>query len=192
MTATTSTMEITGGDSHGRHRHRRREAQRRPAADWMSDHLAHVLEHSQADEPTGTWTGLACPDHGLALGADVDTVTLHSLSADGDIADLIWEAPADLTAEHGQLGQAAIQAYQAGQRETGERLWQQAQALWSQAWSANYETLKLLQTAGLTRFAPVKPQRWVIASFEHHCGPHGIPHPHIHNIVITGLTTGTG
>ena len=23
---------------------------------WMSDHLAHVLEHSQTDEPTGTWT----------------------------------------------------------------------------------------------------------------------------------------
>ena len=40
---------------------------------WMTDHLAHVLEHSQTDEPTGTWTGLACPDHGLALGTDVDT-----------------------------------------------------------------------------------------------------------------------
>jgi hypothetical protein len=23
---------------------------------WMSDHLAHVLERSQTDEPTGTWT----------------------------------------------------------------------------------------------------------------------------------------
>ena len=23
---------------------------------WMSDQLAHVLEHSQTDEPTGTWT----------------------------------------------------------------------------------------------------------------------------------------
>jgi hypothetical protein len=32
--------------------------------------------------------------------------------------------------------------------------------LWSQAWSANYETLKLTQAAGLTRFAPAKPQRW--------------------------------
>jgi hypothetical protein len=159
---------------------------------WNADQLAHVLEHSQADEPTGTWTGLACPDHGFALGADVDTATLQRLSAYGDIADLIWEAPADLTAEHSQLCQAAIQAYQAGQHETGERLWQQAHALWSQAWSANYEALKLLQTSGLTRFAPVKPQRWVIASFEHHCSPHGIRHPHVHNIVITALTTGTG
>jgi hypothetical protein len=25
---------------------------------WNSDHLAHVLEHSQTDEPSGTWPGL--------------------------------------------------------------------------------------------------------------------------------------
>jgi len=158
---------------------------------WVSDHLAHVMERSQTDEPTGTWTGLACPDHGLALGTDVDTATLQSLYGHGEVADLIWEAPADLTAEHGQLLAAAIQAYQAGSRETGERLWQQAHTLWSQAWSANYEALKLMQAAGLTRFAPFKPQRWVIASFEHHCGPHGLPHPHVHNIVATSLTTRT-
>ena len=159
---------------------------------WMSDQLAHVLEHSQTDEPAGTWTGLACPDHGLAVGADVDNPTLQRLSAHGDVADLIWEAPAGLTAEHGQLLLAAIQAHRAGNQETGERLWQHASAVWSQAWSANYEALKLFQAAGLTRFAAVKPQRWVIASFEHHCGPHGVPHPHVHNIVITTLTTGTG
>jgi hypothetical protein len=158
----------------------------------MSDQLAHVLAHSQADEPTGTWTGLAGPDHGLAVGTDVDTAILQRLTAHSGVADLIWEAPAGLTAEHGQLCLAAIQAYQAGNHETGERLWQQAHAVWSRAWSANYETLKLFQAAGLTRFAPVKPQRWVIASFEHHCSPHGLPNPHIHNIVITALTTGTG
>jgi hypothetical protein len=159
---------------------------------WMSDQLAHVLEHSQTDEPTGTWTGLAGPDHGLALGADVDNATLQRLTAHGEVADLIWEAPASLTAEHGQLCLAAIQAYQGGNHESGERLWQQASTVWSRAWSANYETLKLFQAAGLTRFAAVKPQHWVIASFEHHCGPHGIAHPHVHNIVMTALTTGTG
>lgn len=159
---------------------------------WDADHLAHALAHSQADEPRGTWTGLACPDHGLALGADVDNATLQRLSAHSDIADLAWEPPAELAAEHGQLCHAAIQAHLAGTRETGERLWQQAQALWSQAWSANYQALGLLQKVGLTPFSPVKPQRWVIASFEHHCGPHGLPQPHIHNIVITALTTGTG
>ena len=47
-----------------------------------------------------------------------------------------------------------------------------------------------MQGTGLTRFSPVKPQHWVIASFEHHTSPHGLPHPHVHNIVIGGLTTG--
>ena len=157
----------------------------------VSDQLAHVLEHSQADEPSGTWTGLACPDHGLELGADVDPAVLRRLSAQGEVADLVWEAPADLAAEHGRLCQAAIAADQAGNHETGERLWQQAQVLWYQAWTANFEALKLLQDAGVTRFSPVKPQRWVIASFEHHTGPHGIHSPHVHNIVIAALTTGT-
>jgi hypothetical protein len=113
---------------------------------WLSDHLAHVLEHCETDEPSGTWTGLACPDHGLALGGDVDNAILRRLAAQGEIADLIWEPPGEL---------------------------------------------KLLQNAGLTRFSPVKPQRWVVASFEHHCGPHGLPQPHAHNLVITALTTGT-
>ena len=59
--------------------------------------------------------------------------------------------------------------------------------LWSHAWSTNHQVLELMQKAGLTRFSPAKPQRWVIASFEHHTSPHGLPH-HIHNIVIPALT----
>jgi hypothetical protein len=46
-----------------------------------------------------------------------------------------------------------------------------------------------MQGTGLTRFSPVKPQHWVIASFEHHTSPHGLPRPHVHNIVVPGLTT---
>ena len=113
---------------------------------------------------------------------------MQQLSAHGEIADLIWEAPADLTAEHGQLFQAAIQAYHAGQREAAGQLWDKVQAVWSRAWAANLAALELMQNAGLTRFSPVKPQRWVVASFEHHCGPHGLPSPHIHNIVFSDLT----
>src|SRR5215510_4799411 len=124
---------------------------------WVEDHLAHVLDHCETDEPCGAWTGLACQDHGLALGGDVDDATLRRLSAHGEIADLIWEPRGELATEHGRLLQAAIQA---------------------------------AQDAGLSRFSPVKPQRWVAASFEHHRGPHGRPHPHVHNIVITALTTG--
>ena len=135
--------------------------------------------------------GLACPDHGLPRGADVDTTTLQRLSArGGELADLIWQAPADLAAGHGQLFQAAIHAYNAGNSGRAQQLWDKAQAIWSQAWAANHAALELVQHAGLTRFSPIKSQRWVVASFEHHCGPHGLPQPHIHNIVLTGLTSG--
>ncbi len=158
---------------------------------WVRDQLAHVLDHCETDEPSGTWTGLACPDHGLPLGADVDTTTLQRLSArGGELADLTWEAPADLAAGHGQLFQAAIQAYNVGESGRAQQLWEKAQAIWSQAWAANHAAVELVQHAGLTRFSPVKPQRWVVASFEHHCGPHGLPQPHVHNIVLTDLTTG--
>jgi len=156
---------------------------------WVTDQLAHVLEHSQTDEPAGTWTGLTCPDHGQEIGADTDNATLQRL-AQGQIADLIWEAPLDFTAEHGRLCRAAIMARQAGHHDEGERLWQQVQTLWSRAWSANHQTLRLIQNACLTRFSPDKPQRWVTASFEHHCGPHGAVHPHIHNVVVAALTIG--
>jgi len=157
---------------------------------WVHDDLAHVLEHAEVDEPSGTWTGLACPDHGLPLGGDVDNAMLRHLAADGKIADLVWEAPEELVAEHGQAYHAAMQAYHAGHSELAEQHWQKFQRVWSQAWAANYAALELLQNAGITTFAPVKPQRWVIASFEHHCGPHGLPQPHVHNVVATSLTTG--
>ena len=157
---------------------------------WVRDQLAHVLDHCETDEPSGTWTGLACPDHGLPPGADVDPATLQQLAARSELADLIWQAPADFTAEHGQLFQAAIQAHNAGHAEAAGQLWQQVTAVWSRAWTANHTAIELVQHAGLTRFSPVKPQRWVVASFEHHCGPHGLPEPHVHNIVLTDLTSG--
>jgi len=157
---------------------------------WLYDDLAHVLEHADIDEPSGTWTGLACPDHDLSLGGDVDFTTMRRLIGDCKLADLVWEAPEELVAEHGQAFQAATQAHHTGHSEVAEQHWQELQTIWSRAWAANYAALELLQNAGITTFSPVKPQRWVIASFEHHCGPHGLPRPHVHNIVITQLTSG--
>jgi hypothetical protein len=156
---------------------------------WMQDGLEHVLEHCETDEPPGTWTGLACPDHRLALGSDVDNATLARLCAQGRIADIIWEAPEDFTTEHHKAFEAALDAYHAGKSKTAELMWDELQTIWSRAWSANYAALQLLQDVGLARFSPVKPQRWVIASFEHHCSHHGLLHPHVHNIIITRLAT---
>ncbi len=154
----------------------------------VQDDLAHVLDHSHTDETSGTWTGLACPGHGLPLGADVDNAVLRQLAAGSEIADLIWEAPDQLTAEHAQVFQAAMRAYNVGESERASQLWENLQAIWSQVWSANYAVLEFMQGTGLTRFAPVKPQHWVVTSFEHHASPHGLRRPHIHNVVITSLT----
>ena len=83
-----------------------------------------------------------------------------------------------------------MEAYRAGHAELAEQHWQELRTIWSRAWASNYAALELLQNTGIKTFSPVKPQRWVVASFEHHCGPHALPQPHVHNIVVTRLTTG--
>jgi hypothetical protein len=89
---------------------------------WIQDNLAHVLDRSQDDETSGTWTGLACPGHGLALGADVDNALLREMAAGSELADLIWEAPDELIADHGQVFQDAIRAYHTGDFERAGHL----------------------------------------------------------------------
>ena len=86
--------------------------------------------------------------------------------------------------------QTVTRAHEGDRAKAAERFWQQALTLWSQAWAANCAALGLVQHTGATRFSPVKPQRWVVASSGHHCGPRGDPGPHGHNIVLTNLTTG--
>ena len=156
---------------------------------WVHDNLAHVLEHCEADEPSGTWTGLAGPGYELALGADVDNAMLREMAAGSELADLIWEAPDQFTADHAQVFRDAMHAHLTGDAERAGQLWGNLRAIWSHAWSSNYAVLEFMQGTGLSRFSPVKPQHWVVASFEHHTSPHGLPRPHVHNIVLTSLTT---
>lgn len=157
---------------------------------WVRDELAHVTEHADTDEPSGTWIGLACPDYGLLVGSDVDMKVLRNLCAEGKVADLVWEAPNEIAGEHNRAFDVAMRAYYVGHTRVAEQHWSDLQASWSRAWAANCAALEFMQGAGLDRFGLVKPQRWVIASFEHHCGPHGIQHPHVHNIVVANLTDG--
>ena len=84
-----------------------------------------------------------------------------------------------------------MRAHHAGKAELAEQLWEKLEAIWPQAWSANYAALEFVRGTGLTRFAPVKPQHWVVASFEHHTSPHGLPRPHILNprLALPRLTT---
>lgn len=151
---------------------------------WVRDSLDHVLAHADVDEPTGTWTGRGCPDH-LALGSGVDPAVLRRLCAAGPVADLIWEPPDDLVAEHAHAFSATMRAYQAGNTVRAEYLWENVQSIWSRAWAANYAVLDYLQTAGLEQLRSARPQRWVASSFDHHIGSHGYPTPHIHNIVCS-------
>jgi len=130
---------------------------------WVQDDLAHVLERAETDEPPGTWTGLACPDHQLSLGGDVDNATLRHLAADSKLADLVWEAPDELAAEHCQAFQAAIQAYDAGASESAEQSWHELEAIWSRAAAdrGNHDVLTA-QTAALGHRlfrAPLRPSR---------------------------------
>ena len=156
---------------------------------WVGDNLAHVLDYSRADETSGTWIGLACPSHGLPMGADVDNAVLQEMAAGSELADLVWEPPEELTADHAQAFKDAMRAHLAGDAERAIQLWEDLRDLWSHAWSANYAVLEFMQGTGLTRFSSVKPQQWVVASFEHHTSPHGLPRPHIHNIALPSLTT---
>ena len=107
------------------------------------------------------------------------------MSPEAAAAELRWmAAAADVDGDAAECVLAAMRAHH-GDSERAEQLWENLQAIWSQAWSANYAVLEFMQSTGLTRFAPVKPQRWVVASFEHHTSPHGLPRPHVHNIVLT-------
>jgi hypothetical protein len=110
------------------------------------------------------------------------------MAAGSELADLIWEAPDEFTADHTQAFRDAMCAHLAGDSDRAGQLWEDLRAIWSHAWSANYAVLEFMQGTGLTRFSPVKPQHWVVASFEHHTSPHGLPRPHVHNIAITSLT----
>jgi len=127
---------------------------------------------------------------GMGLTGVLRITWVQDNLADGEIADLTWEAPDDLAADHSQVFLAAMHAHHAGDTERAGQLWENLQAIWSQAWSANYAALEFMQGTGLTRFSPVKPQHWVVASFEHHTSPHGLPRLHIHNIAIPRLITG--
>ena len=80
----------------------------------------------------GTWTGRACAGHGLALGTDVDNETLQHLAVGNEIADLTWEAPDELAAEHARAFQAASHAHHVGDPERAEQLWKRLRAIWSQ------------------------------------------------------------
>jgi len=52
------------------------------------------------------------------------------MRAHREIAGIIREAPEDLTAEHRQVFEAAMDAYHAENLKVAEMLWQQVRTIW--------------------------------------------------------------
>ena len=77
---------------------------------WVQDRPARVLEHSDTDEPSGSWTGLACSDDGLTAGADVNTTTPASAAGLRPARRPGLGSPGGLAARHAQLFQATLRA----------------------------------------------------------------------------------
>ena len=140
--------------------------------------------------PPARGPGWPAKNHGLALGGDVDNATLRRLSTHGEIVDLIWEPRGELVAEHGQLLQAAIQAGQDGKPKTGRNCGSRSRrsGRWpGQLTMRRSNSCRTRASAGSRRSSPSAgwspPSSTTVAQ-------HGLPHPHVHNIVITALTTG--
>jgi hypothetical protein len=144
--STTTTMKISGAGLNGVLR-----------MTWLQDNLAHVLGHSDTDETPGTWAGLACPDHGLPLGTDVDNARLRRMCTTGEIADIIWETPDDLAAEHRRVFSAAIRAHHSGDWVAAEVLWHDVAAVWSHAWAALVQATRMLLGAAGAATTSLQP-----------------------------------
>ena len=145
---------------------------------WVHDNLAHVLDHSHTDETPGTWTGLACPGHGLAARrrrGQRDAAATWPPGARSPTSS--GKPPTSSPPTTPRYSRPPCALITPVTPSAPSQLWENLQAIWSQAWSANYAVLEFMQGTGLTRFAPVKPQHWVVASFEHHTSPHGLPAP---------------
>jgi hypothetical protein len=101
-----------------------------------------------------------------------------------------WRARARGASSQIGCGQRRAAKRSGAADQQAERHWSDLVAIWSRAWAANWDVLEFMQEAGFTTFSLAKPQRWVVASFEHHCGPHGAGLPHVHNIIVPALTAG--
>jgi hypothetical protein len=108
----------------------------------------------------GTWSYPATSGTGRVPAGSGGSSAVRS------IADLTWEAPDELTVRHAQAFQAAMRAYHVGDSERADQQWENFQAIWSQAWSANCVMLELCRAwarPGSRRSSPALGGRLVRA-----------------------------
>ncbi len=144
--------------------------------------IRHIAEHTGADEPSGTWTGGACPRHGRPIGTDVDLADLRAVYRQtGGLIDVTWYPEP-----------AAAEAYKMLLRQWGEDgdrqphqhpfdWWaQRAGAMWSYIWDANYRAVtEIIEEPSRSKGG----EGYLVASFEHNSSAHGLERPHVHNLM---------
>ena len=155
-----------------------------PGAIQMNTHadISHITAHTSIDEPSGTWTGGACPRHRRPLGSDValaDLGEMHRQSA--GLTDMTWY-PEPAAAEAYQM--LLRQWREDGAREPHQHPFDwwanRVTVMWSYIWAANCRFVAEIMEqptrskggAGL-----------LVASFEHNSSAHGLERPHIHNLM---------
>ena len=140
----------------------------------VQDQLTHILDYSDAGEPSGTWTGLACPNHGLPAGADVDAVPLRQLpglpTGRPDLGDTPQpRRPAVPT---------AIRAFDGGRAEAASGLTAGPHSVVS-GMDGHPRRPGARPARGRDQVSWLEPQCWVMASSGRHFGPYGVRGPHV-------------
>ena len=144
--------------------------------------ISHILQHASIDEPSGTWTGSACPQHGRPLGTDVDLADLgamHRQSA--GLADMTWyPEPAAADTYLRLLRDWAADGARQPHLHPFDWWVGRVDVMWSYIWAANYRFItEIIEQPSESRGGA----GLLIASFEHNSSAHGRERPHIHNLV---------
>lgn len=135
----------------------------------MTGDVRHVLEHVGVYEPTGTWTGGACPRHGHPIGSDVALADLSAVYQEaGNLVDFTWYPCEEIA----QLWAMILES-------RGDDL-ELVASVWSHIWAANCEAVTLGVEAGARKRGT---DGLLVMSFEHNRSRHAIKRPHVHNLV---------
>jgi hypothetical protein len=143
--------------------------------------ISHILKHAGIDEPTGTWTGGACPRLGRPPGTDVNLADLGEMHRQsGGLSDFTWQ-PEPAAAD---IWLRLIRDWQEdGTRDPHDHPYdwwaERVKAAWSRIWVANCRFVtEILE--GPSRESG--GDGLAVASFEHNSSPHGLQRPHVHNL----------
>ena len=151
--------------------------------------ISHILKHTGADEPSGTWTGGACARHGRPVGSDVNLADLGEMHRQsGGLADMTWY-PETVTSD--AYLRLLREWREDGKREPHQHpfdWWaQRAEAMWSYIWAANY---RASPRSSKNPSGTTAARGYLIASFEHNSSAHGLERPHVHNLMPTKRDSG--